>query len=186
MTHPSPHRHPSPETGGITIVVALMLLVLLTIFAMGASRDSLREVMISATTRQEAMVRNTADSGVEWAVYWLAPSNAETGGASGSPASAQFITATNELRGDATAAGQIRTMAPVSVYDSGDGRTDQFTVSVSRIGKFEPPGMDQKLITDWRLRPDAWCVRADATVAYEGGLAFKHAREAWISVPIRF
>lgn len=175
----------SKEAGGITIMVALMLLVLLTVFAMGASRDSLREIAITATSRQGAMTRNIADTGVEWAIYWLAPANAETGGSGGDPASAAYIQATNQLRESTSAAGEIRTMPPVQTFTSAD-RNDQFTVSVSRIGKFEPPGMDQKLVIDWRLRPDAWCVRADAKVAYTGGLSFQHSREAWISVPIRF
>ncbi len=68
-TRPAPSF--TRETGGITILVALMLLVLLTIAAVGMSRNSFRETVISGTARQGSMTRNVGDSGVEWSVFWL-------------------------------------------------------------------------------------------------------------------
>src|ERR1035437_102355 len=68
------------EAGGITIVVALMLLVLLTVAAVAMSRNSLREIVTSGFTRQGAMARNAADSGIEWGIYWIDVDNSKSVG----------------------------------------------------------------------------------------------------------
>ena len=52
----------SSQRGGITIIVTLMLLVLLTISAVAMSRNAFREVVISGTTRQGSMVRNMPEA----------------------------------------------------------------------------------------------------------------------------
>src|ERR1035438_110712 len=73
MSKPSSTLH--TQSGGITILVTLMLLVLLTIAAGSMSRNSFREVVISGTTRQGAMTRNLADSGIEWSILYIDPIN---------------------------------------------------------------------------------------------------------------
>jgi Tfp pilus assembly protein PilX len=52
MPTPVPRANQA-QTGAITIMVALMLLVLLTLSAIGMSRNSFREVVNSAFSRQD-------------------------------------------------------------------------------------------------------------------------------------
>ena len=71
----SPRSLQDPQAGATTIILVLILLALLTVGVMGMSRNALREVVTSGTGRQGAMARDTADSGIEWAVFWLDPQN---------------------------------------------------------------------------------------------------------------
>lgn len=69
------HTSSSSETGGITILVAMSLLILMMVVGFGMTKGSLREAVVAGTIRQGSMVRNVADSGIEWAVYWMYSNN---------------------------------------------------------------------------------------------------------------
>ncbi|BDU73369.1 hypothetical protein [Mesoterricola silvestris] len=181
--NPAPKNLPG-QRGAITIVVALMLLVLLTIAALGMSRNSVRDIMITATARQAAMARNEADTGLDWAIYWLAPANQDTGGNSGAPGSVQFTATIQNLITNTASAGVKTSLSKVTTSTTG-GHSEAFALDVTRMGKLESPGNDQKLVTDWRLWPDIWAIRSNATVDYGNGLTYVHAKEAWLTTPVR-
>ena len=136
------HQERSAERGGITILVALMLLVFLTITAIGMSRNAFREVVISGTTRQGAMVRNVADSGVEYGILWIEPPSLRPG-ATGPAAQLQALTTylqTNVLYGlaynlDQTAYTASNTATPPAELQvpplSGNG----FNLALTAMGK---------------------------------------------------
>jgi hypothetical protein len=206
------HRHrelrPS-EAGGITIVVALMLLVLLTVAAVAMSRNSLRDIVTSGFTRQGAMARNVADSGIEWGIYWIDLDNSTTAGVT----ALKLDNLANGLLGDTTLSGKPRDVAtfvpgvsnPADIYSPGGvppadlmlptpaGVTEGFTLGLTYMGKLPITMMSQgsgtnaftpAAGTDNKNAPDLWAIRSDAQVN-QGGITFIHAREAWVSTPVR-
>jgi len=64
----TPFRH--RERGGIVILVALMLLVLLSIAAFGLSRTVIREMGISGNVSQAGRAEAVADAGLDWFMAW--------------------------------------------------------------------------------------------------------------------
>ena len=193
------------QQGGITILVALMLLVLLTVAAVGMSRNSLREIATTGFSRQGAMARNVADSGLEWSIHWLELQNAAVA-PSGAAANLNFLKTT--LLGDLTKAGRAWDLAnPASpgLYSPGgtplaglsltpSGSTTQAsTLGLTYMGKLPVAGMSQGVGTGaytpaaggaTSQAPDLWAVRTDAQVV-QGGVTFTHAKELWISTPAR-
>jgi len=204
MPIPVPPRNTNhaTERGGITILVALMLLVFLTITAIGMSRNSFREVVISGTARQGAMTRNAADSGIEFGILWIQPASMQGGATNGSSA-AQFQALaanlkTNELYGIAhkldgslyTAANTATPPADLQVpANSGNGfnlaltamgkmpMTDQSQTAGSSSSGYTPASGSISLVA-----PDLFGVRSDGVVN-AGGAVFLHSKEAWISKP---
>lgn len=197
------------ETGGITILVSLMLLVLLTVAAVGMSRNSFREVVISGTSRQGSMSRNLADSGIEWSYFWVT----NTGGATaGTPLMFKTLKTTllrdDSLAGRAWSPRAIPTSPTSAEYSPssatletdcslplppGTSVTSQgFTIGLTRMGKLPLVDSSQGVNTgDFRpasgevnkQAPNLWAVRSDAQVNY-GSTTFIHAKEAWISEPV--
>lgn len=189
------------QTGGVTILVSLMLLVLLTIAAVGMSRNSFREIVTSAFSRQGAMARNTADSGIEWSIHWIESENGKL-----ATGSAAFLTTRKTaLLVDDTLAGIAKDIKSGSDYAPGasleadmklpgpSGVTQGFTIGLTRMGKLPITMMSQGAgssaytpATGGPLKqaPDLWAVRSDAQVQ-QGGVTFIHAREAWISTPVQ-
>ena len=190
-----------PQAGAITIIVALMLLVLLTVASMAMSRNSLREIVTSGFSRQGAMARNVADSGIEWSIHWidLANSNVATGTAAklGAEKSALLL--------DDTLAGVAKDIITGANYSSGGtlqtaltlpgptGVTQGFTIGLTRMGKLPVANMSQGsgpgAFTPasggpLKLAPDLWAIRSDAQVQ-QGGVTFIHAKEAWLSTPVQ-
>lgn len=206
----SQRHHPrQSEAGGITIVVALMLLVLLTVAAVAMSRNSLREIVTSGFTRQGAMARNVADSGIEWGVYWIDLENSATAGST----ALKMANLSDGLLQDTTLSGRARdvttfvpgTSNPTDVYSPGAalqadltlptpaGVTEGFTLGMTNMGKLPITMMSQgggtnaftpAAGTNNKNAPDLWAIRSDAQVI-QGGMTFIHAREAWISTPVR-
>ncbi len=199
-------RAPHAQSGAITILVALMLLVLLTIAAIGMSRNSFREVLISGTARQGAMARNLGDSGIEWGIYWMDPTNALSNPAGGTPKS--LIALKNALLADDTKSGRAFDTAAsgTTYYDDANPPTPPadlrfttvasayqgYSIGLTRMGKLPVMDMSQGVTqgaftpaqgTVSRQAPDLWAVRSDAHV--QAGLTFKHAKEAWISTPVQ-
>lgn len=183
MSTHSTDRFHSSQRGGITIIVALMLLVLLTVAAMGMARNSLREIMITATARPGAIVRNMADTGLEWSVYWLIDPNLQVGLTSTSPGAQAFTSKIQELILNAEASGIKHSLAAVTMATD-TNHTDTVALDVTRMGKLEGDGSSQNTVSDWRLWPDAWAIRSNANVTYASGIEFVHAKEAWLTTPV--
>jgi hypothetical protein len=195
------HRQPRPaQAGGITILVALMMLVLLTISAVGMSRNSFREVVSSGLSRQGAMARDLADSGIEWSMYWIAPTNAPN--APAGPA-LQLATEMKTLLANDSLSGVSYDITTGALYSPGGalqpamevpgpaGVTEGFTLGLTRMGKLPVMGMSQgsgqgaytpAAGSVLSLAPDLWAIRSDAQVQ-QGGVTFIHAKEGWVSTP---
>ncbi len=181
-----------PQSGGVTILVALMLLVLLTVAAIAMSRNALREVIISGTVRQGAEARNVADTGIEWSCYWLTPDGAVTKAEPDAGAS-DFEGKVKELSGSMELSGELRTVdaAGVMKRTGTDGATRSYSLGVIRMGKQQldltggapstgAGGMTQAIPPE--LLPDIWSIRSTGKLDY-GGIAFQHTREAWATAP---
>ena len=187
------------QTGGITILVALMMLVLLTIAAVGMSRNSFREVVSSGFARQGALARNAADSGVEWCLYWLDQQNSPA--AAGS--SLALVNEQETLLQNKLLAGQSFNIIGGSAYATGGtlkpdmevpgptGTTVGYTIGMTNMGKLPIAGMSQGSGAGAfapaaggavNMAPDLWSIRSDAQVQ-QGGVTFVHSKEAWISNP---
>lgn len=179
----SPRVHArNSEFGGITIIVTLMLLVLLTVVALGMSKNALREVMISGTQRHGVEVRNVADSGVEWAIHWLnEPDRSSRNPDAGATA---LITAMNQLTASVELAGETRTVPAQSgsamISTAGVG-TKSYNLVISRMGELEMPMVSQTpgVVVQ---NPLLWSFRADATLDF-GPMALQHSRESWVIAP---
>lgn len=189
------------QAGGITILVALMLLVLLTIAAVGMSRNSFREIVTSGFSRQGAMTRNVADSGIEWSIHWIDLENGKV--ATGT--AAQLTTLKTTLLQDDTLAGVAKDLVSGADYSPGgslqteltlpapSGITQGFTLGLTRMGKLPITMMSQGSGSGaftpasggpLLQAPDLWAVRSDAQVN-QGTVTFNHAKEAWISTPVQ-
>jgi Tfp pilus assembly protein PilX len=194
------------QAGAITIMVALMLLVLLTISAVGMSRNSFREVVNSGFSRQAAMAANVADSGLEWAVYWSQPL-VNTSAA----ADAQNLVAlkenmlVNNLSGVALnitdpTGGTAYSANPTTLGLSADmtspaaasptGVIQGYTIGLTYMGhadtfnnsngsSFQPANT-----TVSSTGPNLWAIRSDAQVQ-QNNVVFTHAKEAWITTPLQ-
>ncbi len=194
------------QSGGITILVALSLLVLLTIAAVSMSRNAFREVIISGTSRQGAMVRNTADTGVEWTMYWLELNNAPVATGTG----ALLGTLKTKLLLNDSLSGQpydVYTQnaytAPPSTpqadqtFTTVTGTTQSFSIALTRMGKLPITDMSQGITQGTftpaqggvsKQAPDLWAARSDGQVKVGTGLlatTFIHSKEAWISTPVQ-
>jgi Tfp pilus assembly protein PilX len=186
------------QSGAITILVALMLLVLLTVAAVSMSRNSFREAVISGTTRQGAMARNIGDSGVEWGILYIDALNHP-----GPTASSQNLqTLANTLL-----AGNIygipydvKTKATVTLPNTATVPADLqvpaasgngMNIALTCMGKMAmtmttqtagSPGMGYTPAAGSTAltAPDLWAIRSDAVVV-SGSVTFLHSKEAWIS-----
>jgi hypothetical protein len=198
-----PHHARSRETGAVTILVSLALLVLLTLSALAMSRNSLREVFISGTAREGGLVRNAADSGIEWSVFWMDPAN-ESGATS---AAASLNTLMTTLLKDNTLSGVPYDPQTQAVYDIANppapcsdltfsGTAAGVSVALTRMGKLPisdtsqsaGSGFTPAAGTETLAAPDLWAVRSDAQYTIGTGasaLVFRHAKEAWVSTPVR-
>jgi Tfp pilus assembly protein PilX len=186
------------------MIVALMLLVLLTVGALGMSKNAMRELAISGTTRQGAMARNVADSGIEWAVYWIDNKNSP----SASGTALGFRNLKSMLGDQDTLAGRAYSPIDQALYPTTrpdppadlkfgtvSGTTQGFTVALTRMGKLPITNMSQGtgpasfspaqgIIT--KAAPDLWALRSDGQITVGSGLLatrYFHSKEAWISTP---
>lgn len=210
---PRPYARPS-QTGGITILVALMLLVFLTLVTVGMSRNSFREIVTSGTLRQGAMASNAADAGIEWAMYWLYPGNVPASTAptpsklAGPGGLATVLLQNPGLWGQYLPVNNFGSATSPNFYTGPDhqsltadttmlnppaGVTQGFTTALMLMGHLPPTGISQGVSsTSFRpaaggenqFAPDLWSVRSDGQVNY-AGVTFRQSREAWISTPTR-
>lgn len=171
------------EEGAITIIVVLMLLVLLMVAAFGMSRDSLRELRITSSSRQGAELFNEADTGINWAVFWMYTPNQALGSASaGSQALAAQM---NYLTSNPDQLGK-----PVNVAATGDmittpsaNKNAKFNIDLTQMGRLSTTGISQNVNTQL-VSPLIWSVRANASVTYAGSATFQHSRDSWITTPV--
>jgi len=198
----------SNELGGVTILVTLMLLVLLTIAAVGMSKNAFREAIASGTARQGAMASNVADSGVEWSIFWMDYNN--SGNASG--AAANLVAMKTALLADESLSGKAwdimsgSTAAPTAYTPgtnvaltlpslttvSGTVQTQTVSEGMTRMGKLPVSDMSQGSSTGYtpstgsetKQAPDLWSIRSDAQVKV-GTVSFTHGKEVWIATPVQ-
>lgn len=178
------------ETGGVTILVALMLLALLTVTVIGMSRGAMRETMVLAASRQAADIREVADTGIEWSIMWLDPkswpSEYEKGEGVCNPLVWEAMKFVNDpsLGGkvhDVSSSATAKMLLPSRTGEpSGIDRT--FGLQVSYMGRLPITDTSQM---DPRLFPLLWMLRSRGTISLpDGGMTFKHDREAWVSTPL--
>ncbi len=197
---------PNAQTGAITIMVALLLLVLLTIAAVSMARNTFREVVSSGFSRQGAMADSVAESGLDWAVYWLDPANSPS---TANPSAANLVNLKRTLLQDDTLEGTVKSITDTSgatYYTPGastpsadlswpgpTGGTQGYTIGLTRMGKLPVTGMSQgsgagaftpAAGTTNMQAPDLWAVRSDAQVV-QGNVTFIRGKEAWITTPVQ-
>ena len=195
------NEHPG-QTGGITILATLMLLILLTIAAIGMSRNSFREVIISGSSRQASMARNAADSGVEFSILWMqSPATLQAS----TPSSIQLqALASTLLQGqtygiahnlDNSLYSGTNTATPPADLQVPAGSGNGFNLSLTAMGKMPVTNQSQTVGSSTAgftpaagnvslTAPDIWALRADGVVT-AGSITFSHSKEAWISSPAR-
>ena len=206
-------RRRQSQAGGITILVALMLLVFLSLICAGMTRNSFREILTSGTTRQAAMARSVADSGIEWTMFWIYPGNVpDTTNASaqlfaGPAGLVNTLLAQPQLAGQYVQLSNFNAAAPVlytgpgnqampadlTVSNPAANVTEGFTLSLMYMGQLSVAGTSQGTTagsyrpsapSSGNPAPDLWAVRSDGQVTLNG-VTFQQSKEAWISTPIR-
>jgi hypothetical protein len=201
MQNPEP-CHPQPaQAGAITIMVALMLLVLLTIAAVSMSRNSFRDVVSSAFVRQGTMAQDVSDSGLEWSMYWITMANA----ANASGPALDLINLKNSMLLNNVSTGIAYDIISGAAYTTGGtlnagmkvlstpALTEGYTIGLTRMGKLPVTGISQgsgpgaftpSAGTQLLQAPDLWAIRSDAQVV-QGSVTFTSGKEAWVSTPVQ-
>ena len=185
--------HTPQERGAVSIMVVLMLLVLLTISSIGMSRNALRSAIASGTQRQAHMAENTADAGLEWAIYWMS-ADPNTPPKRAAPAGAALALQTQMLAMQAAGAygtaGATLTPAAHTEFSipSTGAATLTYDVTLNLIGQttpnlqgFTPGASSPTAPTATSL--NLWTVTTNGYVAYPGGPTFVNRREAWVTIP---
>jgi hypothetical protein len=200
------------QNGGVTILVVLSLLVLLTVVAFGMSKNSMREIRTSGFQRQGAMARNVADSGIHWSIYWIDQAD------SSEEAAKKFISVKKWLARDNQQSGRTWSINAVDYRPGSPPSTDGlmlpppssdpdfvasvepdyvqgFTVGLMRMGKLPVTNMSQGSgagsfapATGGMMpqAPDLWAVRSEAQLKpVSASITFTHTMEAWVSTPVR-
>jgi len=179
------------EAGAITILVTLMLLVLLTVWAIAMSKNALRETIITGTSRQGAQVRNLADTGIEWSVFWMMD---DLTGSRATPAAGTGAYYLRAMKSNLIASQQTGILssalstADMILSPSGANPAQRYEVFLTYMGnprvKFTQSEVRSSSIS--AATPGTvqlWAVRSDGYLEYSGGPSFVHRREAWFTVP---
>jgi hypothetical protein len=197
------------QQGGVTIMVTLMLLVLLTVAALSMSKNSFKEISTTGFLRQGAMARNVADSGIQWGIYWI---DTATGA---EKQSSRFIEVKNELARnnehsgvpwglggsgsslvDFASGGSLANLGVTLDDDNPEsGYVQGFTIGLTRMGKLPIANMSQGAGAgaytpasggQMLQAPDLWAIRSEAQVKPKGSsITFTHTKEAWVTTPVR-
>lgn len=203
------------QAGGVTILVALMMLVFITVIAVGMSRNSFREIVISGTSRQGSMVRNVADSGVEWGIFYMDIANSEkvtAGTITATDTAKNLISLKSELLKDPALSGKPydASNATPTLYDvanptipsdlqwsalPGSAFTPGYSIALTRMGKLPVTDMSQgsgpgafspAQGNENKQAPDLWALRSDAQLSTGLlGNTYIHSKEAWITTPVQ-
>ncbi|MBI3131706.1 MAG: hypothetical protein HYZ13_10305 [Acidobacteria bacterium] len=173
----SSKRHPrNSQAGGVVILVVLSLLVLMTVAAMGMSRNSLREVMIVGSARQASAVRQLADSGLEFSLLWSDPQNVATGlGAIKYQEKMRDLLVTPDKQGSYEEL--PKGLSDMSLQSAEPSQA--FELRLLRLGKLP---VLKTSVPDERLYNDIW-VTQSMGVMKVGTLEFQHRKEAWLTTP---
>lgn len=76
LTHPVPVSSLRVrERGGMTILVALVLLVVMSLAAFSLSRNTIRELATTGHVLQGAKASEASDAGLDWFMVWSHPDN---------------------------------------------------------------------------------------------------------------
>jgi Tfp pilus assembly protein PilX len=182
-------------------MVALVLLVLLTLAAIGMSRNSFQTIVNSAYSRQGTMAQNVSDSGLEWSIYWIAISNAP----SATGEALNLVNLKNSLLQNNIRSGIAYDVHTGTAYTPGGSlQTDMevvntasltagYTLGLTRMGKLPIMDMSQgsgpgaftpAAGTQNAQAPDLWAIRSDAQVQ-QGSVTFISGKEAWVSTPVQ-
>lgn len=87
------------EQGGMTILVALVLLVVMSLAAFSLSRNSIRELTTTGHVIQGGKASEASDAGLDWFIVWSHPDNMSAALAnSGSIGNYQLAKAINDLK----------------------------------------------------------------------------------------
>ncbi|WP_372342200.1 hypothetical protein [Geothrix sp. PMB-07] len=169
------------------------MLVLLTVSGVSLARNSLREIIISGTSRQGTEVRNVADNGLEWSCYWLTPDTTGLAKAAPDTAASAFRTQVKTLSASMDRSGEVLPISAVGVmtHSGSDGATRAFNLSLIRMGKQQldltggapstgAGGISQTIPPE--LLPDIWSIRSTGTLSVSS-VTFQHIREAWVTAP---
>ncbi|HXC16355.1 MAG TPA: PilX N-terminal domain-containing pilus assembly protein [Holophagaceae bacterium] len=171
------------QEGAITIIVVLMLLVLLMVAAFGMSRDALRELKITSSSRQGQEVFNEADTGINWSVFWMYTPNQALGSAStgGKALATQmgFLTSNPDQLGKPV---NIPSTADMIMTPSSN-KSAKFNIDLTQMGRLPSTGISQNVDASL-VSPLVWSVRSNASVTYAGSATFQHSRESWITTPV--
>jgi hypothetical protein len=179
----SNHSFQNPERGGITILVVLSLLVLLTVASVAMSKNAIREVMIAGTARQGAEARSVADSGLEWSILWL--DDADPAGGRPTPDSqAQALKDLAAKISDNPALyGHAQPLGSTVQVSSNADVTKSFDLALMYMGTVSTPGSSTSPQDSPGAIPvtnlAAWSVRSTGQLAYTSGPTFVHTREVW-------
>lgn len=195
-TPPSPSSNRRSESGAIAILVAIMLLVFITLVAVGMSRNAVREAILSGTAREGAMSDNVADSGLEWALYWMTQNNEPSAASTSAQQLAgpqtgllTYLLANNQASGqyynlDQTLYSSTASNTPpadLTVSGTPAGVTSGFHIAVMRMGQLQ--GGDSSVGAYGSAPgPNLWAIRSDGHVT-TGPVTFVHSKEAWVTTP---
>jgi hypothetical protein len=200
------------QEGGATILAALSLLALLTVAALGMSKNSFKEIRTSGFLKQGAMARNVADSGLHWSLYWLdMPGSADA-------AAERLISVKSLLARDNQRSGRMWGIGAAEYRPGGSLSADGvlvpgpsaspdfqagieadyeqgFIIGLMRMGKLPVTNISQGSGAGaftpaaggaMPQAPDLWAVRSEAQGRpSNAGVTFTHAKEAWVSTPVR-
>lgn len=178
-----PRNH---ETGGVTILVALALLGMLTVGAFGLSRGTLRELMVLGAQRQGGQAQESAESALGWSLSALeAPAQDPDPGRMALHQAVQALADGMPDLGHEVwipAAGSMVSRLP-------GGEQALFQVGLTPMGRMAPPlssvlpeglvpGREQGLsgVMVWRIQ-------AKSEVRVGSGMGFRGGSEAWVLDP---
>ncbi len=175
-------QHAKRQRGGITILVVLSLLVLLTAAAIGLSKNSLREVMIVGSAREGAIVRNTADAGIEFSFAWMNLASQSTSGTQGG----ELQKVMRAIQDQTKAPGvlyAIPVTADNTITAGGSSTPANYALSMMFMGPMGTKGTSQ---TGQQPADEGlllWDLRSQGTLSV-GSQSFIHTREAFLTTPI--
>lgn len=69
------HRNPHAQLGGMTIVMALVLLAIMSLAAFSLSRNAIRELSTTGHLIQGDKASEASDAGLDWFIVWSHPDN---------------------------------------------------------------------------------------------------------------
>ena len=193
MPHPTTHLRNSRtgEAGAVTILVTLMMLVLLTVWAVAMSKNALREVIITGTSRQGAQVRNLSETGIDWSIYWMMD---DLTGSRTAPTTGTGAYALRAQKSTLVAAQQTGIISnAISTTDmtltaNGVNPAQSFQVFLTYMGNPRLTFTQQDVRASSISAATAgtvqlWAVRSDGYLTYTGGPTFINRQEAWITLP---